>query len=68
MKLIILAAGEGSRLRPLTNTIPKPLIKIIGKPIIEHNLENILSPENRNLFDEIIFIIKYKKEKIIEYF
>jgi len=68
MKLIILAAWEGSRLRPLTNTIPKPLIKIIGKPIIEHNLENILTPENSRLFDEIIFVVKYKKEKIIEYF
>jgi len=31
-------------------------------------MENILSEENIHLFDEIIFIIKYKKEKIIEYF
>lgn len=68
MKLIILAAWEGSRLRPLTNTVPKPLIKILGKPIVEHNMENILSEENIHLFDEIIFIVKYKKEKIIEYF
>ena len=68
MKLIILAAWEGSRLRPLTNTTPKPLIKIVWKAIIEHNLEVILSPENKRLFNEIIFIVKYKKEKIIEYF
>lgn len=68
MKLIILAAGEGSRLRPLTNTVPKPLIKILGKTIIEHNLENILSLENKHLFDEIIFILKYKKQIFIEYF
>ena len=68
MKLIILAAWEGSRLRPLTNTTPKPLIKIFWKAIIEHNLENILSPENKRFFDEIIFIVKYKKEKIKEYF
>lgn len=68
MKLIILAAWEGSRLSPLTNTIPKPLIKIIWKPIVEHNLENILSDNNKHLFDEIVFIVKYKKEKIIEYF
>ena len=68
MKLIVLAAGEGSRLRPFTNTIPKPLIKIVWKPIVEHNLENILTPENKRLFDEIIFIVKYKKEKIIEHF
>jgi bifunctional UDP-N-acetylglucosamine pyrophosphorylase/glucosamine-1-phosphate N-acetyltransferase len=68
MKLIILAAWEGSRLKPLTNTIPKPLIKIIWKPIVEYNLENIISDENKDLFDEIVFIVKYKKEKIIEYF
>lgn len=67
MKLIILAAWEGSRLRPLTNTIPKPLIKIVWKTIIEHNLDNILNIAS-NIFDEIIFIVKYKKEKIIKYF
>lgn len=68
MKLIILAAWEGSRLKPLTNTIPKPLIKIAWKAIVEYNLENIISVENKHLFDEIVFIVKYKKEKIIEYF
>jgi len=68
MKLIILAAWEGSRLRPLTNTTPKPLIKVVWKTIIEHNLEIILSEENKSKFDEIIFVVKYKKEKFIEYF
>lgn len=68
MKLIILAAWQGSRLRPLTNTVPKPMIKIFWKPIVEHNLENIITNENKWKFDEIIFIVKYKKEKIINYF
>ncbi|QFR38694.1 glucose-1-phosphate thymidylyltransferase [Candidatus Gracilibacteria bacterium 28_42_T64] len=63
MKAIILAAGEGSRLRPFTNTIPKPLIKIMGKTIIEHNLEHIYSHVN-----EIIIVIKYKAELIKKYF
>ena len=66
MKLIILAAWKGSRLYPLTNTIPKPLIKILGKPIIEHNLENIISDKAK--FDEIIFVIKYRGKEVIEYF
>jgi len=68
MKLVILAAWKWTRLKPLTNTVPKPLIKIVWKAIVEHNLENIINDENKNLFDEIIFIVKYKKEKIIEYF
>ncbi|MCD5385117.1 NTP transferase domain-containing protein [Candidatus Gracilibacteria bacterium] len=59
MKVIILAAGEGSRLRPFTNTIPKPLIKICGKSIIEYNLEHIYKYVN-----EIIIVIKYKGEFI----
>jgi len=59
MKAIILAAGEWSRLRPLTNTIPKPLIKIFGKSIIEHNLEYIYDNVT-----EIIIVIKYKQELV----
>lgn len=58
-----MAAGEGSRMRPLTDNTPKPLLKICGKTIIEHNIEPIT-----HLFDEIFFIVKYKKEKIEAYF
>ncbi len=61
MKAIILAAGRGTRLQPLTNTTPKPLIKIFWKTILEHNLEHIYQ-----YVDEIIIIVKYKKEKFPE--
>lgn len=63
MKAIILAAWEWSRLRPLTNTTPKPMIKIFWKPILEHNIENIYEFVN-----EIIIIVKYKQEIIKDYF
>ena len=38
-RAIILAAGQGSRLRPLTNSIPKCLVKISGKSILEWNIQ-----------------------------
>jgi bifunctional UDP-N-acetylglucosamine pyrophosphorylase/glucosamine-1-phosphate N-acetyltransferase len=46
-------------LRPLTNTTPKPLIKIFGKSILEHNLESIYK-----YVSEIIIVVKYKEELI----
>ena len=57
MKAIILASGEWSRLRPLTDTTPKPLIKILWKSIIEYNLEVL-----KDYIDECIIVVKYKSE------
>ncbi|CUS76667.1 Nucleotidyl transferase [Candidatus Kryptonium thompsonii] len=39
MRAILLAAGKGERLRDITKSIPKPMLKIKGKPILEHNIE-----------------------------
>ncbi len=63
MHLVIMAAWEWSRMRPLTDTTPKPLLRVCGKTIIEHNIEPIIE-----YFDEIFMVIRYKSESFREYF
>jgi MurNAc alpha-1-phosphate uridylyltransferase len=49
MRAMILAAGRGERLRPLTDAVPKPLVDVGGKPLIEHHLENLAGAGFRNV-------------------
>ncbi len=59
MKALILAAGKGKRLRPLTNTRPKPLIPVLDRPFIEYTIDSLLE---RNI-DRIYIVVSYQKEK-----
>jgi mannose-1-phosphate guanylyltransferase len=61
---IILAGGLGTRLRPLTESVPKPLLPIKGKPIIQHAIENF----HRHGIKDIVLSIGYKAEVIQDYF
>jgi len=56
MKIIIPMAGVGKRMRPHTLTIPKPLIKIAGKPIVERLVDTIINNTKQKV-DEIAFVI-----------
>ena len=60
MKALILAAGLGSRLQEHTQDVPKCLVPVHGKPILEYQLEALL----RNNIKEIIIVTGYKSEKI----
>ena len=62
MKAMILAAGKGTRMRPLTNNTPKPLIPVGGKPLITHHLEKLADAG----FKDIVINVAYLGEKIIE--
>ncbi|MDA3969412.1 sugar phosphate nucleotidyltransferase [Helicobacter ibis] len=62
MRAIILAAGLGSRLRPMTLHTPKPLLLVYGKSILEHNIELLLD----NGFDDIVVVCGYKHESFDE--
>ncbi len=64
MKAMILAAGKGTRVRPLTNEMPKPMIPIIGKPVMEYLIEEL----ERHGFDEIMINVSHLPEKIENYF
>ena len=64
MKLFINTGGEGKRLYPLTKDIPKPMIEIMGKPIIYYLVE---WGKNYSV-EEIVMMNGYKAEKIIDYF
>ncbi|WP_457753412.1 bifunctional sugar-1-phosphate nucleotidylyltransferase/acetyltransferase, partial [Thermococcus sp.] len=62
MKGVILAAGKGERLRPLTDDRPKVLLKVANRAIIEYVLDNLYP-----FVDEFIIIVRYQKEKLIEF-
>lgn len=63
MKAIIPAAGIGSRLRPHTHTAPKALLHVAGKPILGHILDELLAFG----IDEVVVIVGFLGEKIVEY-
>ncbi len=65
MKIIVPMAGRGSRLRPHTLTIPKPLIPIAGKPIVHRLVEDIAGVINQKI-EEIAFIIHKDFGKKVE--
>ena len=63
-KAVILAAGEGKRLRPFTETMPKVMLPVANKPLLEYVFDAV----RKSGIDEIIVVVGYKKEVIMEYF
>jgi len=64
MKAIILAAGKGTRMKELTNELPKPMLRVDGKPILEHIVEGVLAAG----IHEIFLVTGYRAETIEAYF
>jgi len=63
MQCIILAAGKGTRLLPLTENTPKPLVKVNGKALLDHIIESLPSA-----IEEIIMVTGYLEEQLREHF
>ncbi len=64
MKAVVMAGGEGSRLRPLTIRRPKPMVPIAGKPVMEHILDLL----KRHNITEVIVTVQYLASNIEDYF
>ena len=64
MKAVIMAGGEGRRLRPVTGETPKPLAPLLGRPVMEHILRLLA----RQGFSEVCAAVKYRAEDIIARF
>jgi len=63
-KAVILAAGEGKRLRPFTETMPKVMLPVANKPLLEY----VFDATRKSGIEEIVVVVGYKKEVIMEYF
>ncbi len=63
MKAIILAAGLGTRMRPLTDTLPKPLLRVGGTPLIAHHLERLAAAG----VEEVVVNLAYQGEQLAAY-
>jgi UDP-N-acetylglucosamine diphosphorylase/glucosamine-1-phosphate N-acetyltransferase len=63
-KAVVLAAGEGKRLRPFTETMPKVMLPVANKPLLEYVFDAV----RKSGITEIIVVVGYKKEVIMEYF
>jgi len=61
---MILAAGQGTRVRPLTKDLPKPMVPILGKPVMEYLIEHLARYDVR----EIMVNVAYHHRRIEEYF
>lgn len=64
IQAVILAGGLGTRLRPITDTIPKPMITFHGKPFLEYIIEMLVEQG----FKKVVLLLGYLPEKVTEYF
>ena len=64
MQAVVLAAGEGTRLRPLTEDKPKALVEVDDRPILSHCFDRLIELDA----DELLVVVGYKKEKLIDFY
>jgi len=63
-KAVVLAAGRGTRMRELTAELPKPLIEVCGKPVLQHIIEGLCDAR----IDQLLLIIGYRADAVRDFF
>jgi UDP-N-acetylglucosamine diphosphorylase / glucose-1-phosphate thymidylyltransferase / UDP-N-acetylgalactosamine diphosphorylase / glucosamine-1-phosphate N-acetyltransferase / galactosamine-1-phosphate N-acetyltransferase len=63
-KAVVLAAGRGTRMRELTNELPKPMIEVRGKPVLQHIVEGLRDAGVR----ELLLVVGYRADAVREFF
>src|SRR5271154_5232558 len=64
MRAVVMAGGEGTRLRPLTSNQPEPMVPIVGRPCLEHVLELL----KEHGFEEVVITLAFLPQAIRSYF
>jgi dTDP-glucose pyrophosphorylase len=64
LECVIMAGGRGERLRPLTDEVPKPMLPLGGKPILEHNINRLI----KFGIEKIYITVRYRGQQIIDHF
>ena len=64
MEALIIAGGKGTRLAEYTTEIPKPMIQLCGKPVLEHQIEVL----KKNGITDITITVGHLKEAVLDYF
>ena len=63
-KAVVLAAGRGTRMRELTAKVPKPMIEVRGKPVLQHIVEGL---HNAGI-DDLLLVVGYRADAVREFF
>ncbi|ELZ07840.1 bifunctional sugar-1-phosphate nucleotidylyltransferase/acetyltransferase [Natrialba aegyptia] len=64
MKAVVLAAGEGTRIRPLSGSVPKPMLPVADRPLVAHTVDAAIDAGA----DEIVLVVGYESETVREFF
>ena len=63
MKVVILCGGKGTRLRPYTHSVPKPMLLLGRKPILEYTINHF----RKEGFKDIVLLVGHLKEQVMDY-